>query len=75
MTTATTITTAVAETKASKARAIFATMFAQSPVPARKDMIAAAIKGAGCTPAGAATYLQDYKGKNGLSAKRTPAVA
>lgn len=72
-----TVVTAVAETKASKARDIFATMFNQSPVPARKDMIAAAVAGAGLTTKGAATYLQNFKNKTGRTQHRAaaPAVA
>lgn len=56
--------------KAEVARAIFKQMFAMSPVPARKDMIERAVKEAGLTPAGAATYLQKYKTDNGLVQKR-----
>jgi hypothetical protein len=64
---ATTITTQTAANKAAKAREIFAECYAQSPVPQRKDILARAISEAGLTPAGAATYLQNYKRKEGLS--------
>lgn len=64
------ITTQVSVNKADKARAIFKEMFAQSPVPQRKDMIARAVNEAGLTQAGAATYLQNYKTKNGLVQKK-----
>ena len=64
-----------APSKASKANAIFASMFAMNPVPARKDMIARAISEAGCTDKGAATYLQNYKSKNGLVNKAAPAAS
>lgn len=67
-----TITTPAAANKADKARAIFSEMFAQSPVPARKDMIARAVQEAGLTQAGAATYLQNYKTKNNLVKKLAP---
>lgn len=67
------VTTAVATNKADKARAIFSEMFAQNPRPARKDMIARAVQEAGLTQAGAATYLQNYKTKNNLVAKKTTA--
>lgn len=60
------VVAAAAPSKAKKANAIFAEMFAMSPVPARKDMIARAVKEAGLTDSGAATYLQNYKTKHGL---------
>ena len=60
--------------KASKANAIFAEMFGREVRPARKDMITAVVQQAGLTPAGAATYLQNYKSKHGL-VNRTPAAA
>ena len=64
-----------ATSKASVANAIFAGMFAMSPVPPRKDMIAAAVKDASLTEKGAATYLQNYKAKNGLVQKKATAPA
>lgn len=73
-TTAEVIATPASLNKADKARAIFGQMFAQSPRPARKDMIARAVAEAGLTQAGAATYLQNYKAKNNLVQKRTPAT-
>lgn len=67
-----TIQTPASVNKADKARAIFSEMFAQNPRPARKDMIARAVKEAGLTQAGAATYLQNYKTKNNLVKKAAP---
>ena len=64
---------AAAPSKASKANAIFAEMFAMSPLPARKDMIQRAVKEAALTESGAATYLQNYKSKHGLTAPRAAA--
>lgn len=61
---------AAAPSKADKARAIFTEMFAQSPVPARKDMIAKAVSEAGLTQKGAATYLQNFKNKTGRTQHR-----
>ena len=52
--------------KASLASKIFADCYAMNPVPARKDIIDAAIKGAGLTKQGAATYLHNWRNKNGL---------
>jgi hypothetical protein len=69
-----TITTPKAETKADKARAIFAECYSMNPVPQRKDILARIQNEAGCTKAGSATYLQIYKDKNGLSAKKSTAV-
>lgn len=63
-----------APSKASKANAIFAQMFAMEQVPARKEMIAAAVQQAGLTPQGAATYLQNYKSKHGLTQPRGQAA-
>ena len=69
-------TTAVAEGKMSKAAAIFAECMAQSPVPARKDILARFQAEAGCTKAGAGTYLQILKGRAGLvQHKAKPATA
>lgn len=64
------VTTATSVNKADKARAIFSEMFAMNPRPARKDMIARAVQEADLTPAGAATYLQNYKAKNNLVQRR-----
>ena len=55
--------------KAQKANGIFKEMFALPQVPARKDMIKRAMSEAGLTEKGAATYLQNYKSKNGLVKK------
>jgi len=63
---ATVIVTAAAEGKMSKAAVIFAECMAQSPVPARKDILARFQAEAGCTKAGSATYLQILKGRAGL---------
>ena len=60
--------------KAQRANAIFKEMFGREQVPARKDMIKAAMAGAGLTEKGAATYLQNYKAKNGLVKKTTAAA-
>ena len=74
--TATTITTAAAETKATKARAIFNDCYKDAAnVPQRKDIINRMIAEAGLTKAGAATYLQNFKSKAGLVAKKEVAVA
>ena len=64
------VKTATSVNKADKARAIFDECYKQSPVPQRKDIIARAVKEADLTPAGAATYLQNYKTKNGLVQKK-----
>ena len=69
------IATATASNKAAKARAIFDECYKQTPVPARKDMIQRAVAEAGLTPAGAATYLQNYKAKNNLVQRRVAATA
>jgi hypothetical protein len=68
------VTTATADNKAAKARAIFDACYAMNPVPQRKDIIARAVNEAGLTPAGAATYLQNYKSKKGLVKKTAPAA-
>lgn len=62
-----TIVTAASATKADKARVIFAESYAQDTVPQRKDIIARVINEAGLTKAGASTYLQNYKSKQGLT--------
>jgi hypothetical protein len=71
------VETIVAVTKASIANPILAEMFAKPEAerPARKDMILAIRKAAGLTPAGAATYLQNYKAKNGYTKPREVATA
>lgn len=65
------------ETKADKARAIFASMNATAPA-ARKDVIAA-FTGLGLSNAAAATYYQNIKSKSAVApvaaAKDEPAVA
>lgn len=65
------------ETKADKARAIFASMNATAPA-ARKDVIAA-FTGLGLSNAAAATYYQNIKSKSAAApvaaAKDEPAVA
>lgn len=69
------ISTVKAETKADKARAIFNECYAQSPIPQRKDILARMQKEADLTPAGSATYLQNFKRVAGLVASKAPAVA
>lgn len=64
---ATTITTVAGKSKSQVAQAIFRECYAQTPVPQRKDIIARAIAATGLSPAGAATYLQNYKSKHGLT--------
>ena len=69
-------TIVAAPSKAQIANAIFKKMFAMPQVPARKDMIKAAMAEAKLTEKGAATYLQNYKAKNGLVKKAgTPEAA
>jgi hypothetical protein len=68
-----TIAAVVPPTKADKARAIFAECYGMEKVPARGDMIKRAVAEAGLTAKGAATYLQNYKSKNGLVAKKVAA--
>lgn len=62
-----TIQTATAVNKSAIATKIFDECYAQSPVPQRKDILARVKTEAGLTDAGAATYLQNYKKKKGLS--------
>jgi hypothetical protein len=64
-------------TKASIANPLLAEMFAKPEAerPARKDMIAVIMEKAGLSKAGAATYLQNFKAKHGLTAPRATAVA
>lgn len=62
----TAVVTQVATNKAEKARAIFKECYAQSPVPQRKDIIQRAVVEAGLTTKGAATYLQNYRNKQGM---------
>ena len=63
------------DSKAAKANSIFAGMFAMSPVPARKDILARFVGEAGCTPKGAATYLQNFKKAAGITAPQIAAKA
>lgn len=71
------IKTPAAETKADKARAILGNIYgAKEALPARKDIIATLVAEAKLTPAGAATYLQNYKRDHGLvKATAAPATA
>jgi hypothetical protein len=46
-----------------------------NPVPQRKDILARVKTEAGLTDAGAATYLQNYKRKHGLSKAPETATA
>lgn len=62
-----------APSKASIANAIFKESYAQPTVPARKDIIARAVKESGLTAKGAATYLQNYREKHGMVAKKVVA--
>jgi hypothetical protein len=66
------IAAVVPPTKADKARVIFAECYAMATVPARGDMIKRAVAEAGLTSKGAATYLQNYKNKQGLSVRKAP---
>lgn len=71
----TVVTTAKADNKADKAREIFNESYAKfhidpKSVPARKDIINRMVTEAGLTPAGAATYLQNFKKKAGLVAEK-----
>ena len=69
----------VADTKATKARAVFAQCYpdGKTTTMARKDIIAKLQADAGLTKAGAGTYLQNLKSKAGIVVKReaAPAVA
>lgn len=69
------ISTVKATTKADKARAIFNECYAQSPVPQRKDILERMQKEADLTPAGSATYLQNFKRVAGLVATKKVAAA
>jgi hypothetical protein len=60
------VVTAVATNKAEKARAIFKECYAMPQVPQRKDIIQRAVVEAGLTTKGAATYLQNYRNKQGM---------
>jgi hypothetical protein len=65
-----------APTKADKGREIMAECYADmTKVPARKDIIGRLVAEAALTPAGAATYLQNFKSKNGLTQKALAAKA
>lgn len=69
------VATVVAMSKAALARAIFDDAYKQSPVPARKEILARAVAGADLTEKGAATYLQNFKRANGLDTPRGPRTA
>lgn len=64
------ISTPAAASKADKAREVFNDAYSLSPVPARKVILDCVIGIADLTPAGAATYLQNYKRSQGLMAKQ-----
>lgn len=69
---------APAPSKAALARGVFARCYGMEKVPQRKDIIAEAMKVAGLTASGAATYLQNFKKAEGLVKVRAavaPAVA
>lgn len=74
---ATTITTATADSKANKARAVFNDCYKDgvAKAPARKDILARFVAEAGCTPKGAATYLQNFKKAAGITAPQIAAKA
>lgn len=61
--------------KSAIATAIFDECYKMNPVPQRKDILARVKKEADLTDAGAATYLQNYKRKHGLSKATTAAPA
>lgn len=71
------VETIVSVTKASIANPILAEMFSKPEAerPARKDMIGTLVEKAGLTKAGAATYLQNFKAKNGYTKPRAVATA
>jgi hypothetical protein len=63
-------------TKADLARVILGEAYSDlKNVPQRKDIIKRLVEEAKLTPAGAATYLQNYKGKHGYSVKKVPVTA
>jgi hypothetical protein len=63
-------------TKADKARVVLAESYSDmAKIPARKDIIGRLVAEAELTPAGAATYLQNYKTKHGLTQKALAAKA
>jgi hypothetical protein len=63
-------------TKADKARVVLGEAYADmAKVPARKDIINRLVAEAELTPAGAATYLQNFKTKHGLTQKALAAKA
>jgi hypothetical protein len=63
-------------TKADKARVVLGESYADmAKVPARKDIINRLVAEAELTPAGAATYLQNFKTKHGLTQKALAAKA
>lgn len=65
------------DTKAAKARKVFAEVYpdGKNTTFQRKDIIAKLEQEAGLTKNGAATYLQNWKDKQGITVKRTPATA
>ena len=70
-----TIATTSGDKKADKAREIFNECYKNyhtdpKSVPARKDIIGRFVNEAGLTQNGAATYLQNFKTKAGLVAKK-----
>lgn len=70
-----TIQTQTSVNKSAIATAIFDECYKMNPVPQRKDILARVKEAAGLTDAGAATYLQNYKKKHGLSKVATVAEA
>lgn len=62
-----TVVTQTSVNKSAIATAIFDECYKMTPVPQRKDILARVKTEAGLTDAGAATYLQNYKRKHGLS--------
>ena len=64
-------------TKADKARAVFADCYpdGKTTTVQRKDIINRMVAEAGLTKAGAATYLQNFKDKAGITVKKPAAVA
>ena len=57
--------------KVSKAAALFAECYAMEKVPQRKDIIDRAVQEIGLTKQGAATYLHNYRNKNGMVKHKT----
>lgn len=54
------------DSKAQRANAIFAECYAMESVPQRKDILAKVQAECGLTIHGSATYLHNYRAKNGL---------